>query len=98
MTGHSFALVEDFHHTGGKPGVQLLANQLVGHAVVVLFDFNVVVNVHPYLFPFGEFVGLWRQAASKGVFPGFQRGFAGWKKAFGRAVGCSLEGVPKGLH
>ena len=46
---------------GGDPRLDLLAEQLVRHAVVVLGDLDMVVEADPAALPLGVFVGLGRQ-------------------------------------
>ena len=58
MAGHAFALVEEFHHLGTQTHVELLLDQRIGHGVVVAFDFHVVINIDPGVFPLGIFIGL----------------------------------------
>ena len=58
MTGHAFALVEEFHHLRTQPHVELLLDQRIGHGVVVAVDFHMVINIDPGKFPLGIFIGL----------------------------------------
>src|SRR5579864_7608585 len=51
MARHALALREAFHRLGAHPDIELLAHQLVGHAVVVAVDLDVVVDVDPRLLP-----------------------------------------------
>jgi hypothetical protein len=51
------SLVEDFNRFFGGPDHDFLALQGIGHAVEVLVEGHVIVNVHPSLFPTGELVG-----------------------------------------
>ena len=44
MRCHAFAAMQDFHCGGGEAGFHLLAGQLVGHAVVMLIDLDVVID------------------------------------------------------
>src|SRR4030067_1557856 len=45
MTGHPVALSEDLHGMSGKPDMEFFALQLGRHAVVVIVDLDVVVDV-----------------------------------------------------
>ena len=61
MAGDPLAAMEDLDCGGGDPRLDLLADQLVRHAVVVLGDLDVIVEVDPAALPLGVFVGLGRQ-------------------------------------
>ena len=58
MAGHAVPLVKKFHDLRTQPDVELLLDQRIGHGVVVAFDFYVVINVDPGVFPFSIFIGL----------------------------------------
>jgi hypothetical protein len=66
VAGHPLAFGEALHRLGAHPHVQLLAHQLIRHAVVVAFDLDVVVDVHPRLLPLGvgETLG-WQRSKSR---------------------------------
>ena len=61
MGRHAPAAVEDFHHGTGVTRFHGLTRQLVGHAVVVPLDVDMVVDVGPDLLPAGKLVGLGRE-------------------------------------
>ena len=61
MAGHALAAEENLDCGGGDPRLDLLADQLVRYAVVVLGDLDMVVEVDPAALPLGIFVGLGRQ-------------------------------------
>ena len=61
MAGDPLAAMEDLDRGGGDPRLDLLADQLVRHAVVVLGNLDMVVEVDPAALPFGVFVGFGRQ-------------------------------------
>ena len=67
MAGHPLALSEDLHGMGGKPDLEFLALQLMGHAVVVIVDIDVVVDVDGGDLPLGVFVGFLRQGQCVGL-------------------------------
>lgn len=67
MAGHPLALLEDLHGVGGKPDLELLTLQFMGHAVIVIVDFDVVVDVDGGNLPLGIFVGFVRQWQSMGL-------------------------------
>ena len=51
MARHPLALREALHGLGAHPDIELLAHQLVGHAVIVVVDLDVVVDVDSRLLP-----------------------------------------------
>ena len=57
VTGHPVVFEQDFHGVFGEPHVHLFFGQLIGNAVEVAVDFDMVVDVDPGLDPFGKFVG-----------------------------------------
>ena len=61
VTGHTLALVQCLHHSGGQPHLHFLALQLVGHTVVVAQNLNVVVDVDRRLKEVGQFIPRGRQ-------------------------------------
>ena len=52
------ALVEDFKRLFSRPNVHFFANQGVRHAVIVLFEGDMVINMHAGTFPERKFIGL----------------------------------------
>jgi hypothetical protein len=52
---------EDFDGGLGRPHVDLFVDERVGDTVVVLFEFDVVVDIDAGFLPDGEFVGQFRQ-------------------------------------
>ena len=67
VAGHAFALVEDFHHRGHSGVRQVAVDQGVGHRVVVAFDFHVVIDIDPGVFPLGILIGLRRKRPERGA-------------------------------
>ena len=61
MRGDPLAAVEDFDRARGDARPYLLAQQLMRRRVIVLFDFDVIIEPDPALLPFGKNVGLSRQ-------------------------------------
>ena len=55
-----FALVEDLDAAIGDPRPELEFGQGMGHRVIVLGDFDMVIEAGAALFPFGVLVGLGR--------------------------------------
>ena len=64
MTGHPLSLSQDLHGVSGKPDVELLPSQFIGHAVVVIVDFDMVVDVDGGDLPLSVLVGFLRQGQS----------------------------------
>src|SRR6516164_4510091 len=56
MAGDALAAVEDLDRRRGDPRLDLLADQLVRHAVEMLGNLDVVVEVDPAALPLGVFV------------------------------------------
>ena len=61
MAGHPPSLREDLDRGGAQAHLHPLADQLVGDAVAVAVDLDVVVDVDGGHLPGGELVGLRRQ-------------------------------------
>ena len=67
MAGHALAFAKGLQGVGRKPDFEFLALQLIRHAVVVLVDFDVVVDADGGDLPLGVFVGFLRQWLSVGL-------------------------------
>ena len=65
MAGDPFAAVKDLDCRGGDARLDLLAEQLVRHAVVVFADLDMVVEADPAALPLGVFVGQRRQRSER---------------------------------
>jgi hypothetical protein len=61
VTDDATTAVEDLDRAGGEARVTALAGQLVGDAVVVVVDLDVVVHVHRHALPGRVLVGLFGQ-------------------------------------
>ena len=57
VAGHPAVFEQDFDGIFGEPHIQLFFGQLIGNAIEVVVDFDMVVDVDPGLDPFGKFVG-----------------------------------------
>jgi hypothetical protein len=57
MTGDPFAAMKDFDRCSGDARLDLLAEQLVRDAVIMLGDLDVIVETDPAALPLGVFVG-----------------------------------------
>lgn len=73
MACHSLALVEHFHGARRKADVHLVPCELIGHAVVVVIDLYVVVNVYLSLSPLRKLVASSRQRLQSGLVCGFEQ-------------------------
>jgi len=65
MTGNALAAMENLDGRGGDPRFDLLTDQLVRHAVEVLGDLDMVIEVDPAALPLGVFVGFGRQGLQR---------------------------------
>lgn len=62
MAGHALAFAKDLHGVVGEPDLESFAFKFIRHAVVVIVDFDVVVDVDGGKLPFGVLVGsLWQR-------------------------------------
>jgi len=62
MQGHAATVPEDLHHRDRRADVDTLADELVGDAVVVVVEFEVVVDVDADVdFPCGDVEAPWWQ-------------------------------------
>src|ERR1700758_4464033 len=66
MAGDPFAAMKDLDCRAGDERLDLLAEQLMRHAVVMLADLDMVVETDPAALPFGIFVGQRRQRSERG--------------------------------
>jgi hypothetical protein len=66
MAGDPFAAMKDLDCRGGDARFDVLAEQLMRHAVVMLADLDVVVETDPAALPLGIFVGQRRQRSERG--------------------------------
>src|SRR5205823_6133218 len=65
MAGDPFAAMKDLDRRGSDARLDLLAEQLVRHAVVMLGDLDVIVEADPAALPLGVFVGQRRQRSER---------------------------------
>jgi hypothetical protein len=72
MAGHAVPPVEEFHHLGTQPHIELLLEQRVGYGVGVAFDFHMVIDIDPGVFPFGICIWLHRQRSERRAVRGNQ--------------------------
>ena len=74
VTGDPLALMETFHRAHGHTHVHLRFDQPIRHRVIMPIDFNVIIDMNPRLFPFGEFVRDAGQRAQRGLLLGHKQG------------------------
>ena len=67
VRGHAASLEEDLHRVHRVPEFHRLFDQLIGHAVVVTRQLDMVIDVDPGLLPFGVLVGRLRQGPEGGA-------------------------------
>ncbi|MNJ48823.1 hypothetical protein D3C77_440290 [compost metagenome] len=72
MAGHALVGVEALDGLRGQPYFELVFHQLIRHRVVVAVDFDVVVDVDAYLFPFGVDVRVFRQRLQRRLIDGLE--------------------------
>ena len=60
MGGDALAAVEYFDGAGGVTGFELLTGELVGNAVIVPVDFDVIIDIGSDCLPFGHHIALGR--------------------------------------
>src|SRR5487761_744144 len=63
VAGHPTPVMKDLHRAGGESGPTTFMGQLIGDAVVVAVDLDVVVYADRHLLPVRELVGGFRQLA-----------------------------------
>ena len=95
MAGHAFPLVEEFHDLRTQTHVELLLDQRIGHGVVVAFDFHVVINIDPGVFPLGIFIGLRWQGPEGGTVERLKQTLAGAREFF---EGTGIQGWHEGMR
>jgi len=95
MAGHAFPLVKKFHDLCTQTYVELLLDQRIGHGVVVAFDFHVVINVDPGVFPFSIFIGLRWQGPEGGTVERLKQTLTRAREFFERT---GMQGWHEGLE
>ena len=60
MTTHALALMETLHTVGGKAHIDTLTNQGIGHGIIMVIDFDMIIDVHGGFLPFRIFIGRQR--------------------------------------
>jgi len=76
VRGDALALMEDLDGGGGGPDLHLALGELVGYAVPVAVELDVIVDVDAYRLPLAVLVALGRQRLQRRAVQGFKQGFA----------------------
>jgi hypothetical protein len=62
-------ILETLHGVSREVGIELLLGELIGYRVVVLIEFDMIVDMSPDLFPFGTcFPCHWRHCWKKWLY------------------------------
>jgi len=77
MRSHSSSLEEDLHQGIREPDIEPLMDELVGNTVIVMIEFNVIIDIDPGDFPIGIDVTLNRQGFEGRSFQGFKEELSG---------------------
>ena len=73
MGGDTLAAVEYFDDGCGETSFERLAGELIGNAVVMPIDLDVIIDVGPDRLPFGHHVALGRQGLKSGTIDTFEQ-------------------------
>jgi hypothetical protein len=65
--------MEKLDGVGGETGVELVFDQRIGHRVIMAIDFHVVIDVNPYEFPLGVFIGGFRERSEGWAIEGLKQ-------------------------
>jgi hypothetical protein len=66
MAGHPSILEQDLHCSGSQAHIYLLFYQLIGYAIVMVIELDMVVDIDPGLFPLCIFIPTIRQGSKSG--------------------------------
>jgi hypothetical protein len=88
VRGHALSTVENLYRGGGVPGLQLLAGQLVGDAVIKTVHLDVVIDRGAHRFPERHDVALGRQRLQRRP---IQLGEQAGARSFALAEGAMVE-------
>lgn len=77
MSGDAAVLEQDLDHARGEADIDLPSDELIGDAVVVAVDLDVVVDIDRCLLPFRVFIGMERQRLQGGLVDRFKEDSAG---------------------
>ena len=70
VTGHAFALVQQFDHVEGEPHIELLFDQRIGHGGVMALDLDMVIDIDAGAFPLGVYIRVGGQGTQGRVVNG----------------------------
>ena len=80
--GHTLTFMEDLDGALGDPGPELLPRQGVGHRIVMLGEFDMVVEAGAALLPFGVLIWLARQRLERRLIECLEQLAAGCAQVF----------------
>jgi len=95
MAGHAVPLVKKVHDLRTQPDVELRLDQRIGHGVVGAFDFHVVSNVDPGMFPFSLCIGVRWQGPEGGTVERLKQPLTRAREFFART---GMQGWHEGLE
>jgi hypothetical protein len=72
MAGHPSIPEQDLYGAFRESHIHLLFYELIGYAVVVVIDLDMIVDIDPGLFPFGILVRLLRKGLQCRLVKGFE--------------------------
>ena len=70
MTTDPLAFMETFHTVGGEPHIDPLADQRIRDGIIMMIDFDMVIDVHGGFLPVGVFIGRGWQRPQRGLVEG----------------------------
>lgn len=86
MGGNSSALEEDLDGGLGKPHLHLLMNELIGNAVVMAIQLDMVIDIDLSAFPFGKDEAMRGKRLQGGFFQSFEQDLARGREFFKGAM------------
>src|SRR5271157_1208386 len=76
MAGNSAPLEEDLDQSIGEPDIQNLMDQLIGSAVIMVVDFEMVIDIQGSFLPIGIGVEVNRERFQSRLIQGFKQNLA----------------------
>ena len=78
MACHSPIFEQDLYRGGGEPHIYLLSHQLIGYAIVMAVNLDMIVDIDPGLFPFGVLIPARGKGFECGPVQGLKKVFSLW--------------------
>ena len=97
MARYPLILEKHLHRGGCDPHIHLLSDQLIGYAIVMAVNLDMIVDIDPGLFPFGVLIPARRKGFECGLVQGLEKVSAGGIEFFKPAVIQVRESVGNGL-